>query len=282
MINAQVLMSGTQFFGDELAINPYMDATVSIDRKKAAHEHAAIRQAFEEAGIRVIRVQPPADCQDGVYTANWALIRDKKAVLSSLPGPRQGEQAYAKNVLQEHGFSVIQAPARFSGQGDALPCGDYLLAGSHYRTDSSVHQFLADQLGYKVISLQTVPQLNSQQQPQINPVSGWPDSLFYDIDLALAVLSNKLIAWCPEAFVPESRQKIASLPLDKIEVSYQEATQGFACNLVSTGTTVIMSSRAPQLQKAIEQHGLRTLTPAVSELAKGGGYIRCVSLSLSN
>ena len=70
--------------------------------------------------------------------------------------------------------------------------------------------------------------------------------------------------------------------MDKIEVSFEEATKGFACNLVSTGETVIMSAHAPALQAAIEAHGLKTLTSDISELAKGGGYIRCTTLTLDN
>ena len=128
-----------------------------------------------------------------------------------------------------------------------------------------------------------MPELDSNGQPVINAVTGWPDSFFYDIDLALSIITPDLIAWCPEAFTPASQVKIRSLDqVEKIEVSYEEATEGFACNLVSTGETVIMSDRAPELQAAIESYGLRTITPKISELAKGGGYIRCTTLTLDN
>jgi N-dimethylarginine dimethylaminohydrolase len=58
--------------------------------------------------------------------------------------------------------------------------------------------------------------------------------------------------------------------------------EGFACNLVSTGETVVMSAHAPLLQSALELNGLKTITPEVSELGKGGGYIRCTTLTLDN
>jgi N-dimethylarginine dimethylaminohydrolase len=70
--------------------------------------------------------------------------------------------------------------------------------------------------------------------------------------------------------------------MNKIEVSLAEATTGFACNLVSTGETVIMSAHAPEFQANIEAHGLHTITPDVTELGKGGGYIRCTTLTLDN
>jgi N-dimethylarginine dimethylaminohydrolase len=163
-----------------------------------------------------------------------------------------------------------------------LPCGNYLLAGSQYRTDPRMHTFVADELGYDVITLETIPERDADGNPVINKLSGWPDSFFYDIDLAISVLRDDLIAWCPEAFTADSQAKIQALPLDKIEVSLAEATTGFACNLVSTGETAIMSAHAPELRANIEAHGLRTITPDVTELGKGGGYIRCTTLTLDN
>ena len=69
--------------------------------------------------------------------------------------------------------------------------------------------------------------------------------------------------------------------LDKIIVDYNECTKGFACNMVSTGKYAIMSNKAPKLQKELESRGIKCLTPDVTELKEGGGYIRCVSLWLS-
>ncbi len=290
-INRTVLMSGADYFDDQAAINPFMNNHVAVDRSVAAAEHTTIRQALQRAGIKVIQVQPPIDCQDGVYTANWALVRGRKAVMSTLPPSRQPEQAYARQVLTDLGKQLFTVPdgLHFSGQGDALPCGDYLFAGSGYRTDPAAHAFVAKTLGYQLISLHTIPQLTWYGRPKINRTSGWPDSYFYDIDLALSVLrapakgQRGLIAWCPEAFLPDSQATLRSFQaVDKIEVSLHEAKEAFACNLVSTGKTVVMSDRAPQFAAALKTAGFRLITPAISELLKGGGYIRCTTLTLDN
>jgi N-dimethylarginine dimethylaminohydrolase len=283
-INSTTLMSGVDYFDDQAAINPFMRPEVVIDRERARAEHERIRAALQSAGVSVVQVAPPAGCQDGVYTANWALVRADTAVMSVLPNARKGEEAYAEEILRCQGKTIVKVPdgLRFSGQGDALPCGNYLLAGSGYRSDRAIHQFLAAELGYEVISLQTVPLRDAKGHSVKNAASGWPDSFFYDIDLALAVLRDDLIAWCPDAFEPSSQERIRALPLRKIEVSLTEAMQGFACNLVSTGDTVIMSAHAPQLQTALEAEGLKTVTPEIAELVKGGGYIRCTTLTLSN
>ena len=290
-INKTVLMSGAKYFDDGHAINPFMGISEGIVLAEAIAEHTTLKQTLESLGVTVVTTAPPPHLQDGVYTANWALVRGYKAVLSSLPPSRRGEQRYAEEALKQLGKRVYTVPndRRFSGQGDALPCGNYLFCGSGYRTDPEVHQYLADTLGYEVISLRTIPQLDEAGNPVTNPVSGWADSYFYDLDLALSVLrfptpeQKGLIAWCPEAFTLESRTRLANFDgVEKIEVSFAEAKEAFACNLVSTGSTVVMSANAPELRAAIEAHGLQTITLSMPELAKGGGFIRCTTLTLDN
>lgn len=278
-INSTVLMSGANYFSVK-ELNPYSYQTEQPDPDKARAEHNSIKAALQSAGIAVTQVPAPAQCQDGVYTANWGLCIGDTVVLASLPNARQAEEPYAEAVLSSLGKKLIKAPYRFSGQGDALPCGDYIFAGSGYRTDRRMHDLLSEIYNKEVVSLETVPAVDANGKPIINSVSGWPDSFFYDIDLALSVLTSNLIAWCPDAFTLESQARLKEVPIEKIEVSLDEAQNSFACNLVSTGQTVIMSNRAPQLQSAIQAHGLETITLDVQELAKGGGFIRCTTLTL--
>lgn len=289
--NTTVLMSDALHFDDSAAINPFMDSSLAIDRAAAQAEHDAIRQALEGAGIRVLQVPAPAESQDGVYTANWALVRGDRAIMSRLPDARKAEEAYAEQALRDHGKTIIKVPGdlHFSGQGDALPCGDYLFAGTGYRSDPTAQQFVAATLGYQLVQLKAVPALDAQGQPLINASSGWPDSFYYDIDLAISILKQPtdgqkgLIAWCPAAFTPQSQELLRNFRgVDKIEVSEQEAKQAFACNLVSTGETVIMNGGATQFAADIEAHGLKTVRLSNPELGKGGGSIRCTTLTLDN
>jgi N-dimethylarginine dimethylaminohydrolase len=284
-------MSGVDYFDDQAAINPFMDASIAINREVAAQEHLAIQAALEAAGVKVIKVKPPLDCQDGVYTANWGLERNGTVILASLPNARKGEEDYAEQIFQNQGKTVIRIPdgLRFSGQGDALPCGNLLFCGSAYRSDIEAQKFVAETLALTRIQLQTIPLLDNANNPAINSYSGWPDSFFYDIDLALSILKppmqgqKGLIAWCPEAFTETSRALLVALDeVDKIEVSYHDATKAYACNLVSTGETVVMNQGAPDFQAAIESYGLKTILLHNPELAKGGGSIRCTSICISN
>jgi N-dimethylarginine dimethylaminohydrolase len=43
-----------------------------------------------------------------------------------------------------------------------------------------------------------------------------------------------------------------------------------------------MGDKAPKLQAAIQAKGLEVIALDVEELMKGGGFIRCTSLTLNN
>lgn len=288
MINQKVLMSNAHYFANDVPINPYY-TNEPVDSAAAQIEHDTIREMLELSGIEVVVVDAPSDSQDGVYAANWALVRGKTAVLARLPNARRGEEAWAENQLTRLGLSVVHTPdgLKFSGQGDALPCGNYLFCGSTYRSDVAAQKFAADVLGYERVQLRATPQLAEDGSEQINASSGWPDSFYYDIDLAIAVIRGPengekgLIAYCPEAFVPESREILEAFGgVDKIVVSESEAREAFACNMVSTGSHVVMGANAPKLRAELEARGMTVYTPHITELAKGGGYIRCTTLTL--
>lgn len=283
MINQRLLVSGADYFADTYEINPYYTSK-GIDVKKAIAEHASILECFKEAGIDIIKVDPPKDCQDGVYTANWALVKDGVAVMARLPEARKAEEAYARKCLENLGIKCIDVPDNylFSGQGDSLRCGNYLFGGRGYRSDPEAQQFAAETLGLKLIQVHAKPQLNDDGTEHINPFTNHADSFWYDLDLAISVIDEHTIAYCPDALDEESNQKIEAITdLDKIKVDFEECTKGFANNLVSTGRDVIMSNKAPKLQKELESRGFICLTPNVTELKEGGGYIRCVSLWIS-
>ncbi|QQS19001.1 hypothetical protein IPL68_03030 [Candidatus Saccharibacteria bacterium] len=97
-------------FDDGAAINPFMDSALTVDITKAVSEHAILQKTLENLGVTVVNTPAPPHLQDGVYTANWALVRGDKAVLASLPPSRQGEQPYAKEALQNLGKKCTKYP----------------------------------------------------------------------------------------------------------------------------------------------------------------------------
>lgn len=293
-MNKNVLMSGADYFGDDDAINDLMDSNVPVNVEKAKQEHISIARALKNAGIQVNFTPAPPNCQDGVYTANWALVRGGKALMARLPNTRQPEEKYALEAVKKLGLEPVVLPEnveRFSGQGDALPCGDIVFTQSPFRTTTDAHPYLKSALGFReVIALQTKPARKFPFGPAvINKITGWPDSPTYDIDLAIAIIKpptggNKgLIAYCPGVFKKPSRKFLKKYDgVDKIVVSKQEAMQAYALNMVSTGSHAVINRGAPGFKAALEAHGLTVTELSLPELAKGGGSIRCSTLTLDN
>ncbi|OLT47704.1 amidinotransferase [Saccharomonospora sp. CUA-673] len=261
-MNTHLMVSDAEHFRIDYEINPYMDTGIQPDAVAAVAEHDTIVEAHRRAGRTVERMPSDPGCPDMVFTANAALVRRGRAVLGRPPAPRADEMAHYRRWLEGRGIEVLDAPYAFSGQGDALPCGEILLAGYGWRTDPRMHEFLGERLGYDVVPLRTV------------------DRRWYDLDLAVAVIGNPhTLAWCPEALDRPSRRRIRNLGLELIEVSVDEAER-FALNLISDGDTVTMTEGAPRLAATLRGRGLRVVELPTTELAKGGGGVRCTALTL--
>ena len=267
-MNTELLLSDATYFRVEYEINPYMDTALQPDARAAALEHEAIVHAHEAAGRRIRRIDAAWECPDMVYTANAAVVRGGRAVLGDPPAERKSEIPYFRDWLESDGMEVLEAPYAFSGQGDALPCGELLLAGHGQRTDQRMHAVLAEYLEYdadEIVPLSTV------------------SARWYDLDLAVAVISSRTLAYHPDALDDLSRRRLRSLRTDRgidlIEVSAAEAAR-FALNLISDGSTVTMTSGAPQLAGNLRRRGFTVVELDTTELRKGGGGIRCTALTL--
>lgn len=263
-MNSHLLMCDPKHFRVDYEINPYMHTGIQPDLAAAVAEHNAIAAAHRAAGRRVEYLTADPACPDMVYTANAAVVRGGRAVLANLPPERQAETPHHRAWLADHGVDVVESPYLFSGQGDALACGELLLAGYGQRSDERVHTVLANHLDYEVVPLRTV------------------SAQWYDLDLAIAVIGNPhTLAYYPRALDEPSQRRLHGLGLDLIEVSRQEAER-FALNLVSDGTTVTMTTGAPKLAGELRARGLNVVELDTTELRKGGGGVRCTALTLNN
>jgi N-dimethylarginine dimethylaminohydrolase len=262
-MNTRLLVCDPRHFRIDYEINPYMHTETQPDLAVAVAEHEAIVAAHLAAGRKVDYIAAVPGCPDMVYTANAAVVRGDRVVLASLPPERQAETPHHRAWFADHDYQIFEAQHAFSGQGDALACGDLMFAGYGQRTDWRLLSTLADFLDYRVIPLRTV-------SPR-----------WYDLDLALAVIDTGTIAYCPEAFDDPSLLSLRNAGVELIEVSRAEA-DSFALNLVSDETTVTMTTGAPVLAAELRSRGLTVVELETTELRKGGGGIRCTALTLDN
>ncbi|WP_410623306.1 dimethylarginine dimethylaminohydrolase family protein [Amycolatopsis sp. cmx-8-4] len=262
-MNTALLMSGAHHFRVDYEINPYMDTAVQPDVAAAVAEHDALVAAHLAAGRKVEFLDPAPECPDMVYTANAAVVRGGRAVLANLPPERRDETPYHREWFRAKGFEVVESPYAFSGQGDALAYGDLLLAGYGQRTDRRAHDVVADALGYDIVPLRTT------------------GPRWYDLDLAVAVVTPDVLAYCPAALDEPSQARLRELGGTLIEVTEAEAER-FALNLVSDGATVTMTSGVPELAATLRERGLTVVELETTQLRKGGGGVRCTALTLDN
>ncbi|UOZ02766.1 dimethylarginine dimethylaminohydrolase family protein [Amycolatopsis sp. WQ 127309] len=260
----RLLMCAADYFRIDYEINPYMHVGVQPDVAAAVAEHDRIVAAHLAAGRKVEFVDADPGCPDMTYTANAAVVRGDRAVLATLPPERAAETPHHRAWLEENGFDVAETPYAFSGQGDALACGDLLLSAHGQRTDFRALDTLSRHLGYEVVALRTT-------SPQ-----------WYDLDLAVAVIHpGRVLAYNPQALDAPSLRTLRGLGMDLIEVAPDEAA-AFALNLISDGRTVTMTSGAPRLAADLRSLGLTVVQLDTTELRKGGGGIRCTALTLDN
>ena len=259
-----ILMCPPDYFGIEYEINPWMNVDRKCDHLVAVAQWKSLHTILRNAGAK-ISLLPPAEGQpDLVFTANAALIYRQTAILSRFRHPqRQGEESFNAAWLENHGFTVELSPdgASFEGAGDALFCGETLVAGYRMRSDAQGHQQVAQMLGVRVIPVELV------------------DPNYYHLDTCFCPLRPGLAIIYPGAFDEYGRRAIDEAVDDLIEVEQREAER-FACNAVVVGDTVVTNTLCDQLHAQLTTRGFKPVATPLDEFVKAGGSAKCLTLRL--
>ena len=180
-----ILMCPPDFYGIHYEINPWMDMTRQADHAVAVEQWNALHREILNAGANVSLLEPVDGLPDLVFTANAAMIFERRALVSRFRHrQRQGEEPYNRRWLSEHGFEIVDVPENFSfeGAGDALFCGDTLYAGYRMRSDAAGHQQIGRMLNVRVIPVELV------------------DARYYHLDTCFCPLAVGEAIWYPPAF----------------------------------------------------------------------------------
>ena len=249
-------------FSIEYEINPWMKTSDQVDPAAAAKEWQSLAYIYRSLKFEVETIKPAAGLPDMVFTANGGLVIGGKVMLPRFKYPeRQPETGQFKDWFEAAGFEVKLPRHDFEGEGDALVCGDLIMAGWGFRSDPAAHAELDTYFDETVVSLHLT------------------DDRFYHLDTALAVLDHSTIAYYPGAFDANSRRQLELLIPRTIKATEAEA-EGFGLNLVSDGHNVVMSDRAQTLAKQIEALGYKVHTTPIKEFQKSGGGVKCLTLEL--
>jgi N-dimethylarginine dimethylaminohydrolase len=293
-----ILMCPPDFYGIDYEINAWMDRTRQADRDLAVRQWHDLYRLLQESGAAISLLPPVAGLPDLVFTANAAMVYQDTAILSHFrPRQRQPEEPCDEKWFSEHGFQVrrlgacektgtgsepmrqssrekassevpvpifSQAPGAdvfFEGAGDALFCGDTLLAGYRIRSDIRGHQEIGAMLDCRVIPLELV-----------NP-------RFYHLDTCFCPLAPDSAICYPPALDDYGQRVLPELIGDLIAVTDAEARQ-MACNAVVVGRTVITNTGCPDLHRQLRTRGFEPQETPLGEFLKAGGSAKCLTLRL--
>lgn len=259
-----ILMCPPDHYGIEYEINPWMSRGRPADRHLAGLQWKDLVRILTEVGAKVSLLTPVEGLPDLVFTANAALIHGRRAILSHFRHPqRQGEEPVSAAWLEAAGLTVERLPEDrfFEGAGDALYCGETLVAGYRIRSDVYSAQLVGEMTGSRVIPLELV------------------DGHYYHLDTCFCPLAPGEAIWFPGAFDDYGRRVLPELVPSLIEVAAEEA-RSFACNAVVVGRTVVTNTGCPQLHRDLQDRGYMPIETPLSEFVKAGGSAKCLTLRL--
>jgi N-dimethylarginine dimethylaminohydrolase len=264
MYQPHILMCPPDHYGIEYEINPWMSRSRQADREVAAQQWRGLVETLTQLGAKVSLLEPQPGLPDLVFTANAAMIYQRQAILSHFRHPqRQGEEPLCEAWLTSNGFAVTKLPEErfFEGAGDALFCGDTLIAGYRIRSDVQAQQLVGELAGVRVVPLELI------------------DGHYYHLDTCFCPLAPGEAIWFPGAFDDYGRRALAELVPNLIEVAAEEA-HSFACNAVVVGQHVVTNTGCPNLHRDLKARGYTPIDTPLSEFVKAGGSAKCLTLRL--
>lgn len=263
----KILMCSPEHYGIKYEINPWMNVEIQADNSKAKRQWQNLYKILkEELNVDVRLVDPKEDVPDMVFTANAAVMHDKKAVISRFKYPqRQLEEKYFADWFKENGYEVITLPDNmaFEGAGDALYLGGILYSGYVPRTDISSHTYISELLKIPVLSMELV-----------NPN-------FYHLDTCFCPLKDDYLIYYPKAFDEYGNTIIESnVPPQKRIIVTEEEASYFTCNAVNIDNTVVTNITTERFSKLLAEKGFRHIQTDLSEYMKAGGAAKCLTLKI--
>jgi N-dimethylarginine dimethylaminohydrolase len=275
---ARFLMCRPEHFAVSYAINPWMDPPAwardgNLHSAAAHREWNGLYRELTEHGAAVDLVPPAAGVPDLVFTANAAVVLDRKVLLARFRHPeRQAEQPYfeaAFQTLKARGLvdTVRKLPddVVLEGAGDCVfdHSRNMFWLGYGQRSDAAAMRTVEDTFNVEVTPLELA------------------DPRFYHMDTALSPLPRGEVMYVPEAFTAAGLATIRSrVPRSKrIEVGLADAEK-LAANAVCLGDTLIMAGCGERLREALEERGYRVATTPLRSFLKSGGAAFCLTLRL--
>ncbi len=276
--HAHLMMSAPDHFEVSYRINPWMDPAAWTPSAARLHHDARqgwqrLKETYERLGARV-EVQPAQrGLPDMVFTANAALVLDRRAMLSRfLCAERRGEEPHNRAFLQSLRArgeidDVIEAPAGlyFEGAGDALwdATRGLLWTGYGQRTSRDMPFALAETFGVPAVGLELV------------------DPRFYHLDTCLCVLSRgEVLAYRPALSAQAWGLLTELVGRDRLLEAGDADAHHLAVNAVCLDHDVVLCHASEALHGQLAERGYRVHVVPLDSFNRSGGAAYCLTLRL--
>jgi N-dimethylarginine dimethylaminohydrolase len=278
--HACFVMCRPQYFAVSYSINPWMDPKAWADSRSMLHatavrQWAGLYRTLLANGATIESIDPEPGLPDLVFTANAAVILDRKALLARFFHPeRQREQPVlmaAFHALQARGFidDIVEMPegVALEGAGDCIwdrQRGLFWM-GSGFRSAAAAVKIIEQQFGVGCVPLALA------------------DPSFYHLDTAFCALPHGDVLYFPDAFTPAALDIIHHHvpPAHRIALDRADAAR-FAANAVALGRTVILSSCSVALRRTLEDRGYKVVKTPLHTFLRSGGSACCLTLRLDH
>jgi N-dimethylarginine dimethylaminohydrolase len=277
VIRPRFLMCRPEHYTVSYAINPWMDparwARDARAHRAAVHEWDALYHKLIELGAAVELVPPAQGVPDLVFTANAAVVLDRRALLARFRHEeRRREEPHfeaAFRVLQARGVvdDVQKLPPGvvLEGAGDCVfDAGrDLFWMGYGPRSDLAAAGPVAEMFSREIVALELA------------------DARFYHMDTALCPLPGGEVMYLPEAFTAEGLRVIRARvkPNDRIEIGIEDGVE-LAANAVCVGRTIVMSAASEALRARLRRRGYEVAVIPLGSFLRSGGSAFCLTLRL--
>jgi N-dimethylarginine dimethylaminohydrolase len=263
------LMCEPKYFAVEYSINPWMNPDEPVSAELAVKQWTELADTYRRFGHRVDTIRPVPGLPDMVFAANSGTVVHGRVLGARFRAPQRTPEAdHFRRWFADHGFrDVVMPTATNEAEGDFAWTGQFLLAGTGFRTDPAAHSEAQEILGVPVVSLQLV------------------DPRYYHLDTALCVLQEATatrpahVAYYPEAFSQGSRRALKRLFPDAVIANAADA-ECLGLNGVSDGRNVVLPMEATHLAERLINEGYEPTFVDISELRKSGGGPKCCTMEI--
>ncbi len=260
----RILMCPPDYYGIEYEINPWMRVERGSIPTRARAQWHALHDTLVRLGVSVELMTPQSGLPDLVFTANAGLVFGNRFYSSRFRHlVRARETPHFDAWFSAHGFEVHHLPegTYFEGAGDALFCGDTLIAGYRIRSDVRGHQYLGRQLQVQVLPLELI------------------DDRFYHLDTCFCPLAPGEALYYPGAFDAYAR-RVLEAHIPRLRPVVEEDALRFGCNAVVVGKTVVVNAGCERLLSDLREWGYDPVAVELDEFIKSGGSAKCLTLRL--